>query len=634
MSLLVMDGFDVYSVSDDVDTLFRISFSGSGAAMDVGRFGGRALESVNTLADFTYSMAAASDEVTLGFSHRYTYAPAVAGSIMWQLRNSSTVVLQIGHDSTGHLLVGRTDLTTTLIGSSAAAKLAQSTWAGIQLEIVRHASAGELRAWINGVLEIDLTGVNTGSLDFTNVWWDPQGASFMDDFFLCDTATEHIEGDHRIQTCYALGDTAQKDFSRSTGSNNYALVDEAVFNGDTDYVFSSTLGHKDLYQFALAEVPDTIKAVQTHMVARKNDAQLRILRSNLKSGGSTALGQQVAMGGSYVHIQDMFTVDPATGLPWDGGFSVEAGPELVLPVVPLDPHTYWRVFITANDGDGSFTQIGKLELYEDGASRFDETAGGTFTSSSNFPALDANHAFDQNFDEGTNWVTASGSHLNSWIRAQLATPKDIREFMLHVPKNNLLRTPKDFRLEYSDDGVAWTTKFSVSGQTAWAPREVRYFRDPAYVPAYEGSPLGAHRYWAIYMNVKATGGGAGPFTANEMTLHSVPGGADITSGGTPIGTSVDSGFPAANAFDASDATLFASSSADWCRLGYDFGAGNAVEVAEAKIKSEGTSPNRTFQRGALQYSDDGVRWNTAFYIDSPAAWAGNETRTFTDPNYE
>ncbi len=49
-------------------------------------------------------------------------------------------------------------------------------------------------------------------------------------------------------------------------------------------------------------------------------------------------------------------------------------------------------------------------------------------------------------------------------------------------------TPKDFSIQFSDDGSSWTTAASVSGEVNWGPDEVRSFAVPS---------SGAHLHWRI-----------------------------------------------------------------------------------------------------------------------------------------
>jgi hypothetical protein len=68
-------------------------------------------------------------------------------------------------------------------------------------------------------------------------------------------------------------------------------VDTLRPTADTDYVAAATPGDLDLYAMGnLSFTPDTVHAVQLTMVARKDDAEARQVRTKLKSGTTTADG--------------------------------------------------------------------------------------------------------------------------------------------------------------------------------------------------------------------------------------------------------------------------------------------------------------------------------------------------------
>ena len=77
-------------------------------------------------------------------------------------------------------------------------------------------------------------------------------------------------GESGVAVLYPSADTADADWTPSTGTDHYATVDETTVNGDAGYVASGTVGDLDLYEIGdLPFVPDGIHAVQVTMCARK-----------------------------------------------------------------------------------------------------------------------------------------------------------------------------------------------------------------------------------------------------------------------------------------------------------------------------------------------------------------------------
>lgn len=58
-------------------------------------------------------------------------------------------------------------------------------------------------------------------------------------------------------------------------------------------------------------------------------------------------------------------------------------------------------------------------------------------------------------------------------------------------------SPRDFQLQWSDNGTSWTNALTVTGQTGWSGGDVRTFAVP-------GSP-GAHEWWRIIFNAVVSG---------------------------------------------------------------------------------------------------------------------------------
>lgn len=117
------------------------------------------------------------------------------------------------------------------------------------------------------------------------------------------------------------------------------------------------------------------------------------------------------------------------------------------------------------------------------------------------------------FDDTTSayWMSASGGHVNSHLGVEFSKPIEIRKALLasYFSSTQTDRSIKDFHIQYSDDGVAWTTDTTVTGQTAWQGGEYRSF-------SLSGT-AGAHRFWRVY--VTANNGDTAFTVINELRLH-------------------------------------------------------------------------------------------------------------------
>lgn len=301
---------------------------------------------------------------------------------------------------------------------------------------------------------------------------------------------------------------------------------------------------------------------------------------------------------------------------------------------PTLPAVYWRLSISANDGDASFTSLGELEMYS-GDSRLNRCTGGTATASTEESGHAATRAFNSSLVGGQYWATASGSATPSWLQYQFASPITIDRFMIrHIKTASLTGMPKDFTLQYSNDGVSWATQHTVTGQTAWTRNAGRLFTTASYAATgYTGSPHGTHAYWQIVISEIDSGDNA---SAAEMEFRATPAGADQSSGGTASAESTfDGTTPASNAFDNNGGTIWACANvqlgnqATWVQ--YQFGS--PVSVGQIAVQARTPSFfSQTVHIGSVRFSDDGSVYSTAWEFTA-STWSAAQTQTFTDPKY-
>jgi hypothetical protein len=266
----------------------------------------------------------------------------------------------------------------------------------------------------------------------------------------------------------------------------------------------------------------------------------------------------------------------------------------------MTAHRYWRLFITTSISNFD-SQAAEIELRET-ASGSDVTGSGTASANSTEGGWPASNAFDNN--NSTAWNSAGFAGVPVWIAYDFGSgnDKDIVEFTLRVRSDYAGNAPKDFSLQYSDDGVTWYSKISPASQTGWSTGEVRTFTYAA--------PSNSHRYWRIFMteaNAAATS-----FQICKMELRGSAGGSDITGSGTATASSTRFDSSPDNPFDSDGTTYWDSNTAGGHWLKYDFGS--AQTVAEVAIifstNYTGSSPPG-FQ---IQSSDDDTTWATWFGV--------------------
>lgn len=116
-----------------------------------------------------------------------------------------------------------------------------------------------------------------------------------------------------------IADGAMMDWSLSSGSAGYALINEVRPDGDTSFIFTDTNGDKS--SFTVEALPSnvvSILAVMPTMYARKTDSGPGSVQLGVLSG-STELenGDDLPLLTDYGYQMVVFDQDPDTSAPWD-----------------------------------------------------------------------------------------------------------------------------------------------------------------------------------------------------------------------------------------------------------------------------------------------------------------------------
>lgn len=99
--------------------------------------------------------------------------------------------------------------------------------------------------------------------------------------------------------------------------SNWSLVSDAAEDGDSTYVYSSTINAEDLYTLsALPVTPNSILGVEVFMVARKSDSGARTVSLRYKANGSADTDEgTTALSNNYTFTTKFLPLDP-TGASW------------------------------------------------------------------------------------------------------------------------------------------------------------------------------------------------------------------------------------------------------------------------------------------------------------------------------
>lgn len=218
---------------------------------------------------------------------------------------------------------------TVLSGESAPYTLAAGQWYYMEVKLTIGDTDGAYEVRINGTTVASASGIdtrNSGSGMIDRIQFrGGQGASasifvYFDDMYILDTSgsdNNDFLGSQIVEAVFP-NSNVQNNWTRNTGASNAACVDEVPSNDDVDYVYSTSVGNKDIYGVtSCTRINANIKGIQLNADARVTDTASQGLRPFAKSGATeTAGGNQTVTSTGY----DVFSVlaerNPATGALW------------------------------------------------------------------------------------------------------------------------------------------------------------------------------------------------------------------------------------------------------------------------------------------------------------------------------
>ena len=253
--------------------------------------------------------------------------------------------LVLDRETDGSLVLYRSNgfnITSTEIGRTGAGAIQVQTWHYIEMRLrLDESPDGQAELWVDGVRVINLTATDTqfatSQPDRSRAYIMHEGSSsrdsLFDDVYVLDTDTTSPQGGTSPNSA-RLGDIVieafvptsddTNDFTRSSGSNNYELVDETPADDDTTYVESNTVGHEDRYGLGNRTHTGDMVGVSAYWRAKKTDANARQLTLGLVSNSGATIDPNTETmsltNGTYTaHTKtyDRDFVDGVTAADWD-----------------------------------------------------------------------------------------------------------------------------------------------------------------------------------------------------------------------------------------------------------------------------------------------------------------------------
>lgn len=298
-----------------------------------------------------------------GNAARHTSSGSNAGRGTLSIPTTSTLIMGMafrpatvassGHDifsvndvAGGNVQQAKITIDTTgtchLTGTSSTFSLTIGAYQYLEVKLTIHNSAGAWVVRVDGTEVLNETGLDTqssanASCDSINMSGGSSVSTVFDfdDWVVMDTSGSNFNdflGDVRVIEQLPTGDGATMQFTPSSGTDGYAMVDDTDPDDDSTYIQDSTAGH--IARFTFPSLPSGIGSIYANDVlwfGKTTTAGTHVMRGNVLSSATAATGSNVTLTTSYKYGRGHFVTDPDTSAAWtaSGVNASEIGVEVV-----------------------------------------------------------------------------------------------------------------------------------------------------------------------------------------------------------------------------------------------------------------------------------------------------------------
>lgn len=223
---------------------------------------------------------------------------------------------------------------TTLLANSEADSYQENEWFHFEAKATI-GTGGTVEVRINTVPVIQLVGGDlqySPNAYFDSIYiggerWNSSGGHYhvaFDDLFVNDTVgatNSDWSGNLRVKTQFMIANGATDNFTIG-GTAPAATNWQSVLNqnlDDTKFVYSSTIGHIDLYTPDPNLNSPLVRSLQVKMALRQDDATQRIARAVIRIGSTNYVGSvDQYTNQTFTFYTERFELNPATGVSFTG----------------------------------------------------------------------------------------------------------------------------------------------------------------------------------------------------------------------------------------------------------------------------------------------------------------------------
>lgn len=330
MTLLFIDGFDHYATADISKKWSSLTGSNSTIAAAGGRrSGGSWVASTLASQQSLTKTFAATASFAIGLALNYSTFPTSNVDAVIALLDAGSVQCDVRINLDGTISVTRNG--TALTNGTSVVSIPTGTWFYLEFKVTIADSIGAntCKVRVNGV---DVITVATGQdvkstanatangIRIGGISNSGNGSRSVDDFYLCNqsgSVNNDFLGDSRIDTLFPTSDGNYSQFTPSTGSTHYVLVDETTPN-TSDYNDGAAVNDRDSYGLGnLSNITvQTVHGVQVNAALMKDDAGAKSACTMVRSGSTNADGASAPIGTSQAYVSQIYEEDPAAVAAW------------------------------------------------------------------------------------------------------------------------------------------------------------------------------------------------------------------------------------------------------------------------------------------------------------------------------
>lgn len=290
-----------------------------------GRGGGGALTATGAQVNlYTPTGLTTSAEFCVAFWVKVSTTPSALCAFMTPLNTGGGGTNCIAVNTSGQLAVYATALGVNLRAGPTLHSICDNAWHWVEIDM-NTTGAAVNKIYIDGVLELSAAAGSAGAtaadrIAFTN---PTTTTCTLDDVIIWDNTAGNGPvfssiplGPRQISTGRPNGDGTVQ-FTPSSGSSNYLMVNESSPDGDTSYVQSATSGQQDLYDFAnLSVAPTSITSVILNSHVENPNPGTINFKGICKSSATQTDGTSIIAPSNYRTLQQAFGIDPNTAAAW------------------------------------------------------------------------------------------------------------------------------------------------------------------------------------------------------------------------------------------------------------------------------------------------------------------------------